>query len=851
MEAIVRRTIHELGAGLLDEWDFKEARGAAGGILFCWNSRFWQVLDRSVGRYSLSLLLVNKQTGSKWGCSGVYGPHEDAERAALWEDLSDIRVRWNVPVAFMGDFNVLRRAEERNRGGEVTPAMATFSDWIEEEGLIDLPLSNHAFTWSNMREEPSLARLDRVLVDEEWESAHPNCYMQGLPRAVSDHIPLLLSSEVVRPAPGPFRFASWWCEVEGIEDLIRNSLNASASGLRGARQVAFKLCRLKRILRQWSRTVLAARSAKKQELLTVIQDLDRAEEVAMLDKTARNTRGAAKGELAEILKTEEIEWRQKSKALWLHAGDNNTKFFHRAANQRRRANRITQINIEGRLWEEQSEIRANLVEHFKRAFSKRRGWKPTWEDPELPKLGAEQREFLEAPFSEIEIHRAVARAEGDKAPGPDGFGLIFFQRYWNIVTGDVVAMFEEFHAGSQSVGCLNASHFVLIPKKEDAVRVGEFRSICLVNGAYMIVAKVMAAHLKEVCGELVADAQSAFLPGRLLQEGFISAQELVSSLHKDKRKGLLFKLDFAKAYDSVDRDFLLNLMAQHGFQERWLRMTRQCIDTARASLMINGEAAGYFPINRGLRQGDPLSPILFVLIANVLQRLCRKAEEAGWVSGLANSPAGRKVTILQYADDTILLSEATGKSVRGLRFIVFCFALLSGLSLNLNKSTMHGIHTSREEEAELRAWMGCPSGSFPTKHLGLPLVRGRLKKEHWEPLIERFERRLAGWKGKLLSWGRRLTLINAVLSNLPIFYLSVFRIPVGVLDRLDRIRKRFLWQGSDESRRAPHLVDWGTVCKPKKEGGMGVLDLRVMNRALLSKWVWRWFSQSNAFGGIS
>ncbi|KAK1309278.1 hypothetical protein QJS10_CPA09g00767 [Acorus calamus] len=189
MEVVDRRIVQELGAGLLDEWAFKEARGAAGGILFCWNSSYWRVVDRSVGRHSLSILLEDKQTGTKWGCSGVYGPHEDAERATLWEELSSIRAQWGVPVTFMGDFNVLRRAEERNRGGEVSPAMVQFSDWIEEEGLIDLPISNHAYTWSNMREEPSLARLDRILVDDEWESTHPSCFVQGLPRAVSDHIP--------------------------------------------------------------------------------------------------------------------------------------------------------------------------------------------------------------------------------------------------------------------------------------------------------------------------------------------------------------------------------------------------------------------------------------------------------------------------------------------------------------------------------------------------------------------------------------------------------------------------------------------------------------------------------------
>ncbi|KAK1256612.1 hypothetical protein QJS04_geneDACA024456 [Acorus gramineus] len=164
---------------------------------------------------------------------------------------------------------------------------------------------------------------------------------------------------------------------------------------------------------------------------------------------------------------EEIEWRQKSKALWLKAGDNNTKFFHQAVSQHRRVNHILKIQIGDSLWEEPEEIRSNLTTHFKRSFRKRRGWKPSWEDPELPRLSPEQLALLEAPFGEIEIFEAIAKAEGDKAPGPDGFSLSFFQRYWSIVKHDVVAMFEEFYAGSQSVGCLNSSNFVLIQKRRE------------------------------------------------------------------------------------------------------------------------------------------------------------------------------------------------------------------------------------------------------------------------------------------------------------------------------------------------------------------------------------------------
>ncbi|KAK1258186.1 hypothetical protein QJS04_geneDACA021679 [Acorus gramineus] len=206
-----------------------------------------------------------------------------------------------------------------------------------------------------------------------------------------------------------------------------------------------------------------------------------------------------------------------------------------------------------------------------------------------------------------------------------------------------------------------------------------------------------------------------------------------------------------------------------------------------------------------------MSPILFVLVANILSQFFEKAVSGGWIQGLQCKQGGRPISIIQFTDDTLLLSEASELSVQGLRFIVWCFGMLSGLSINLNKSTTFGLNLEEGDERRMAACMGCLVGFFPTRHLGLPLVKGRMTKENWGPLVDRFERRLAGWKGRLLSWGGRLTMLQAVLTNLPLFYLSVFRIPAGILEKLESIQRCFLWRGVKGDRRAPHFVDWATV----------------------------------------
>ncbi|KAK1289248.1 hypothetical protein QJS10_CPB18g00706 [Acorus calamus] len=143
---------------------YKPSVGASGGIMLGWNSSRWSLLDHSIGCYSTSALLHDPSSGWKWTVSCVYEPQTSVERVELWAELSMVRASWNAPWCILGDFNVTRFIEDRNRGDTVKPDMELFSDWIAREGLLDIPIPNLAYTWSNMREVPSMAKLNRFLV---------------------------------------------------------------------------------------------------------------------------------------------------------------------------------------------------------------------------------------------------------------------------------------------------------------------------------------------------------------------------------------------------------------------------------------------------------------------------------------------------------------------------------------------------------------------------------------------------------------------------------------------------------------------------------------------------------------
>ena len=324
------------------------------------------------------------------------------------------------------------------------------------------------------------------------------------------------------------------------------------------------------------------------------------------------------------------------------------------------------------------------------------------------------------------------------------------------------------------------------------------------------------------------------------------ANELVDSSLRGKKRGLVCKLDIEKAYDSIGWEFLYKILDKMGFGSRWLGWMKWCISTASFSVLINGTPAGFFQSSRGLRQGDPLSPYLFVIGMEVLSSLINRAVDGNYLSGIkiANE-RGEEVSIshLFYADDTLIFCKDDLEQLKFLSWILMWFEAILGLKINLTKSEIIPIGLVNNT-AELASELGCNIGSFPTSYLGLPLGAKHKALGVWDSIEERYRKRLGTWKTRYISKGGRISLIRSTLSSLPIYQLSLFRMPQKVCVRLERIKRQFLWGGSNLVKKIP-LVRWATVCSEKSKGGIGLKSFSKLNKALLSKWSWRFANDIN------
>jgi hypothetical protein len=373
-----------------------------------------------------------------------------------------------------------------------------------------------------------------------------------------------------------------------------------------------------------------------------------------------------------------------------------------------------------------------------------------------------------------------------KSPGPDGFPAHFYQRHWDVCGEEVTRAVLRIVRGEEDAECINDTFLVLIPKVMSPTLLSQFRPISLCNVLYKIASKVIANRLKQILPDIISEEQSAFVSGRLITDNIITAYECLHFMKRSRAKSnshCALKLDMMKAYDRLECPYLEAIMNRLGFAQPWIKVVMNMIKSVSFSVLFNAEKLEQFKPSRGIRQGDPISPYLFLIAVEGLSCLLKSVPQSSAFVGVQVAPTAPVVNHLLFADDSLLLFKASAEGAVEVSNLVNTYCNASGQRINNDKSSIFFSKGCPQAVRDnIKNTLNVHDEQLSDRYLGIPTDVGQSKNGTFKYLRDRVWEKIKGWMEKLLSYAGKEVLIKAVAQAIPVYSMSCFRLPRGICE---------------------------------------------------------------------
>lgn len=583
--------------------------------------------------------------------------------------------------------------------------------------------------------------------------------------------------------------------------------------------MASSLSRLQSAFGSWDRDVFGSVQKNLRRLRTELEN----ERSHTMYRGPTERERSLMSELAESLAREEEMERQRSRMEWLSSGDRNTGFFQARAKSRARTNRIRALKrADGTEETTQEGIELMAKEFYVGLFMAQGDIQPDLVCQYVPRKVTDQMGgLLDRAFTTDEVEEALFQMGPNKAPGVDGFTAGFFQKHWPLLKDKIVAAVLTFLEGGDMPEVINQTILVLIPKVANPQELSQFRPISLCNVIYKLCSKVLANRLRLVLDDIISEEQSAFVPGRLVTDNVLIAYECIHYIRNKKGKtgACAIKLDMTKAYDRVEWSYLNDVMIALGFSGRWCSLVMKRVTLVSFAVRVNGVLFPSFRPTRGIRQGDPISPYLFLLCAEGLTCMLKAIGAQFIAKGVRVSRQAPWISHLLFADDCLIFTQATKRGADRVAEILNLYNRGSGQLVNKAKSAV--FFSGNCDEAvkhDVLEGLQIPTEALGEKYLGLLTAVGKSSDGSFDYVVDRIRGFIHGWGGQLLSCAGREVLIKANAQAVPTYPMRCFRIPTPMCKKIKTCVSNYWW-GSSIDNHKMHWQRWSKLTRTKGEGG--------------------------------
>ncbi|XP_057811506.1 uncharacterized protein LOC131025735 [Salvia miltiorrhiza] len=682
--------------------------------------------------------------------------------------------------------------ERRSLAAPLRSSCSEFCAFIEASDMIESPSSGIRLTWSGQRLLPRHveSRLDRALFSIGFANLWASINTHALPRLTSDHSPLIFQCSDEMGKGRRFKFLNMWTSHPNFLERVESSWAAAADVRCPIFKVMFKLRRHRTDLREWNKDVFGQVDMQiNSEQHSLLDVQNRISDLGYTDILFEEEVGH-QARLSSLLARKNSLLLQKSRAHWLNDGDRNISFFHRAIHFRKQNHRIEHLKIGDVVSYDRGNIQQHIIDFFSSLFKEESPSNVNWDLREGiidQFVSGEQNGKLTRIPDDEEIMAAVFSLDANSSPGPDGYSGKFFQFCWSIIRSDILTDVRAFFLNSYLPAGCNASILILIPKKDVVETVADLRPIILSNFFFKIISKILATRLGDVAAVGVSP----------------------------------------------------NQFGVNGFHGKFIEWISIIFSSARISILYNGQLSGYFACSKGVRQGDPLSPILFGIAEDVLSHLFLNCVTSRHIAPMDFSRGASFPSHLLYADDILIFCKASLKNARKVKEILDFYGDISGQICNPTKShVFFGRGVSSAMKTRVSSELGFAMGSLPVIYLGVPIFSGCMRASYLIGIYDKIVNKFSSWKGLHLSMAGRIYLVRYVIQSSVTHSMMIYRLPKSLIYKLDRKCRNFIWSRHvDKKPSCP--VSWSRVCASRSKGGLGVRSFSAMNRNFLMKMAWR------------